>query len=101
VQRVQLVYLNGCLTPPIRPGLGNVPADAHVHSFDDLVDLGLAAIDEPVDIAAQSMGGVVAIRTAPNTHTPRVWLSTALRYVTLMRGSVRGSAAWTFRLASR
>ncbi len=46
------------------PGLGNVPADARVRSFDDLVDLVLAAIDEPVDIAAQSMGGVVAIRTA-------------------------------------
>ena len=33
-------------------------------SLDDLVDLVLAAMDEPVDIIAQSMGGVVAIRTA-------------------------------------
>jgi pimeloyl-ACP methyl ester carboxylesterase len=49
------------------PGLGNVPADARVRSFDDLVDLVLAAIDEPVDIAAQSMGGVVAIRPACST----------------------------------
>jgi pimeloyl-ACP methyl ester carboxylesterase len=46
------------------PGFGTVPADPHVRSFDDLVNLVLAAIDEPVDIAAQSMGGVVAIRTA-------------------------------------
>jgi len=46
------------------PGLGNVPADPRVRSFDDLVDLVLAAIDEPVDIVSQSMGGVVAIRTA-------------------------------------
>jgi pimeloyl-ACP methyl ester carboxylesterase len=46
------------------PGFGNVPADAGVHSLADLIDLVLSAIDEPVDIVAQSMGGVVAIQTA-------------------------------------
>jgi pimeloyl-ACP methyl ester carboxylesterase len=46
------------------PGLGNVPADSRVRSFDDLADLVLAALDSPADLVAQSMGGLVAIKVA-------------------------------------
>lgn len=42
------------------PGLGAVPARADVKSFDDLVRLTLAQMARPVDLVAQSMGGVVA-----------------------------------------
>src|SRR2546426_11604326 len=46
------------------PGAGNVPHSQSVRSFDDLVALTLSHMDRPVDIVAQSMGGVVAVRTA-------------------------------------
>jgi 2-hydroxy-6-oxonona-2,4-dienedioate hydrolase len=47
------------------PGLGDVPRDPKVNSLDDLVDLVLAQIgDQAVDLVAQSMGGVVAMRVA-------------------------------------
>lgn len=46
------------------PGLGHVPSRDDVRSFDDLVRLTLDAMDRPVDLVAQSMGGVVAIRAA-------------------------------------
>ena len=48
------------------PGLGDVPRDPNVRSFDDLVNLVLRNIDtnSPVDLVAQSMGGVVAIQVA-------------------------------------
>jgi pimeloyl-ACP methyl ester carboxylesterase len=46
------------------PGLGNEPADANVRGLDDLVAMVLAAIDEPADLIAQSMGGLVAVRVA-------------------------------------
>jgi pimeloyl-ACP methyl ester carboxylesterase len=47
------------------PGFGNIPTDPRVASFDDLERLVLDAIDEtPVDLVAQSMGGVVAMRVA-------------------------------------
>ncbi len=46
------------------PGLGDVPPDPRVRSIDDLVSLVLDRMDRPVDLIAQSMGGVVAIRAA-------------------------------------
>jgi pimeloyl-ACP methyl ester carboxylesterase len=46
------------------PGLGNEPVSPEVRGLDDLVDLTLAAMTEPSDLVAQSMGGLVAIRAA-------------------------------------
>ncbi len=46
------------------PGLGHVPPRDDVRGFDDLVRLTLETMDRPVDLVAQSMGGVVAIRAA-------------------------------------
>jgi pimeloyl-ACP methyl ester carboxylesterase len=46
------------------PGLGDIPAIPDVRSLDDLVRLVLTALDGPVDLVAQSMGGVVALRAA-------------------------------------
>jgi pimeloyl-ACP methyl ester carboxylesterase len=46
------------------PGFGGVPADPSVRGLDDLVSLVLDELDEPVapvDLLAQSMGGVVAV----------------------------------------
>lgn len=46
------------------PGLGAQPHDPAVHGFDDLVRLVRERVVEPVDLVAQSMGGVVAARLA-------------------------------------
>lgn len=46
------------------PGLGHEAPDPEIESFDDLVAMVVEQIDRPVDIVAQSMGGVVAIRAA-------------------------------------
>ena len=46
------------------PGLGNQPHDPAIGGMDDLVRLVAARIDEPVDLVAQSMGGVIAARLA-------------------------------------
>jgi pimeloyl-ACP methyl ester carboxylesterase len=46
------------------PGLGNQPHDPTIGGMDDLVRLVAARIDEPVDLVAQSMGGVIAARLA-------------------------------------
>lgn len=46
------------------PGLGNQPHDPSVRSVDDLLRLVEARMDGPVDLVAQSMGGVVAARLA-------------------------------------
>jgi pimeloyl-ACP methyl ester carboxylesterase len=47
------------------PGLGRIPARADVGSLDDLAGLVLdRAGDGPVDLVAQSMGGVVAMLVA-------------------------------------
>ena len=46
------------------PGLGNQPHDPAITSLDDLVDLVAGQMDEPVDLVAQSMGGVIATRLA-------------------------------------
>jgi pimeloyl-ACP methyl ester carboxylesterase len=46
------------------PGLGNEAPDPRINSLDDLVALVVEQIDSPVNIVAQSMGGVVAIRAA-------------------------------------
>jgi pimeloyl-ACP methyl ester carboxylesterase len=47
------------------PGLANQPPDPTVNSLDDLVALVEARLGrEPVDLLAQSMGGVVAVKLA-------------------------------------
>ncbi len=46
------------------PGLGNQPHDPSIASLDDLVGLVAGHMDEPVDLVAQSMGGVIATRLA-------------------------------------
>jgi pimeloyl-ACP methyl ester carboxylesterase len=46
------------------PGLGAQPHDPNVEGLDDLVDLAEREIDGPVIIAAQSMGGIIAVRLA-------------------------------------
>jgi pimeloyl-ACP methyl ester carboxylesterase len=43
------------------PGLGHVPPDSGVGALDDLVRLVLVRADRPVDLVAQSMGGLVAL----------------------------------------
>ena len=46
------------------PGLGAEPEDPRVKGMDDLVARVLAEMREPVDLVAQSMGGIVALRVA-------------------------------------
>ena len=46
------------------PGLGNEPADPRVQGLDDAVSLVLAQMTEPVDLLAQSMGGLIALKAA-------------------------------------
>jgi pimeloyl-ACP methyl ester carboxylesterase len=46
------------------PGLGHQPHDPAITGVDDLVQLVTAKMDEPVDLVAQSMGGVIAARIA-------------------------------------
>ena len=46
------------------PGLGGVPLASDVNSIDDLVRRVSASISVPVDLIAQSMGGIIAIRAA-------------------------------------
>lgn len=47
------------------PGLGVVPRDPRVQTFDDLTDLVLDQLDAgPADLVAQSMGGLIAMRAA-------------------------------------
>jgi pimeloyl-ACP methyl ester carboxylesterase len=46
------------------PGLGNEPADPAVSGIGDLVAMVLKRLNEPVNIVAQSMGGLIAIKAA-------------------------------------
>ena len=46
------------------PGLGAQPHDPAIRGVDDLKKLVTATMDEPVDLVAQSMGGVIAARIA-------------------------------------
>ncbi|SIS42262.1 alpha/beta fold hydrolase [Insolitispirillum peregrinum] len=46
------------------PGLGDEPADPRIAGLDDLVALVAGHMQQPVNIVAQSMGGVIAIRLA-------------------------------------
>lgn len=46
------------------PGLGHQSHDPAVKSLDDLVQLAVKEIEGPVDLVAQSMGGVIAARIA-------------------------------------
>jgi pimeloyl-ACP methyl ester carboxylesterase len=51
------------------PGLGDQPHDRDVNGIDDLVRLVDITIDSPVDLVAQSIGGVIAARLALNRPT--------------------------------
>ena len=46
------------------PGLGDQPHDPGIGGIDDLVRLVASEMDGPVDLVAQSMGGIVATRLA-------------------------------------
>jgi pimeloyl-ACP methyl ester carboxylesterase len=46
------------------PGFGGVPPEPDVNSIEDLVTRVSASISGPVDLLAQSMGSIVAIRAA-------------------------------------
>ncbi len=46
------------------PGLGHQPHDPSIRTMDDLVQLVVREMESPVDLVAQSMGGVVAARIA-------------------------------------
>jgi len=46
------------------PGLGAEPASASVRSIDDMLAAVLVELDEPANIVAQSMGGLIAIKAA-------------------------------------
>jgi pimeloyl-ACP methyl ester carboxylesterase len=46
------------------PGLGHQPHDPSIKGMDDLVNLVARRMDGPVDLVAQSMGGVIAARLA-------------------------------------
>ncbi len=46
------------------PGLGHQPHDPAVQGLDDLIAMVVARMDGPVDLVAQSMGGVIAARIA-------------------------------------
>ena len=46
------------------PGLGNEPHRPDVNGVDDLVNVVLEGLDEPANIIAQSMGGLVAVKVA-------------------------------------
>jgi pimeloyl-ACP methyl ester carboxylesterase len=46
------------------PGLGNESHDPKINGIDDLVRLVAAKIDGPVDLVAQSLGGLIAARIA-------------------------------------
>jgi pimeloyl-ACP methyl ester carboxylesterase len=44
------------------PGLGHEPQASDVNSLEDLVTIVLEHMDEPVNIVAQSIGGLIAIK---------------------------------------
>jgi len=46
------------------PGIGHQPPDSAINGFDDLIAMVVARMTEPVDLVAQSMGGVIAARIA-------------------------------------
>lgn len=46
------------------PGFGPTPADERIRGIEDLVAMVTRELDQPSAIIAQSMGGVVAIKTA-------------------------------------
>ena len=46
------------------PGLGNEPPKSEVNSINDLVAMVVGHMADPVNIVAQSMGGLVALRAA-------------------------------------
>lgn len=46
------------------PGLGDEPTDPAVNGLDDLAAMVQRSMTEPVNIVAQSMGGVIAIKLA-------------------------------------
>lgn len=62
------------------PGLGKVPPSPDVGGYDDLVARVVARLDEPCVLAAQSMGGVIAMRAVlrqPETVSALVLTATS------------------------
>ncbi|MGE4373740.1 MAG: alpha/beta fold hydrolase [Xanthobacter sp.] len=54
------------------PGLGAEAAEPQIQGMDDLVSRTCAHMDEPVDLVAQSMGGLVALKaTLKRPHCVR------------------------------
>lgn len=54
------------------PGLGDEPARTDVGNIDDLVTIVLDRMNEPVNIVAQSMGGLVAIGCTSKDSPSRI-----------------------------
>ena len=50
------------------PGLGHQPHDPAIKGMDDLVAMVAARMTGPVDLVAQSMGGVVATTTRTSNN---------------------------------
>src|SRR6185436_12412969 len=46
------------------PGLGHEPHDPAIAGLDDLIAMVVGRMTEPVDLVAQSMGGIIAARIA-------------------------------------
>jgi pimeloyl-ACP methyl ester carboxylesterase len=46
------------------PGLGNEPPDPRIQSLDDAAEMVLSHMTEPVDLLAQSMGGLIGLKAA-------------------------------------
>src|SRR5439155_13317819 len=46
------------------PGLGHEPVEPCMQGLDDAVAMVLARMTEPVDLLAQSMGGLIALKAA-------------------------------------
>ena len=81
------------------PGLGTVPARPDVSSYGDLVDLVASSIPAPSVVAAQSMGGFIALALA--LEYPE--LVTHLVLVAVAGGidmSVHGAANWRAEYAT-
>jgi pimeloyl-ACP methyl ester carboxylesterase len=75
------------------PGLSDQPPDPTINSYDDLVRLVEAKLDGPVDLVAQSMGGLIAVRIAlaQPTLVRRLVLTAASAGVDMM---AFGAADW-------